>query len=46
MNASRLGFYKGGIYNPKKCKETKLNHAVLLVGYGHDDETNEDYWIA
>ena len=21
------------------------NHAVLLVGYGHDQEVGEDYWI-
>jgi len=22
-----------------------VDHAVLAVGYGHDDETNKDFWI-
>lgn len=22
-----------------------INHAVLLIGYGHDDALNEDYWL-
>jgi len=22
-----------------------INHAVLLVGYDHDDELNQDYWL-
>jgi C1A family cysteine protease len=21
------------------------NHAVVLVGYGHDEELGEDYWL-
>jgi C1A family cysteine protease len=22
-----------------------LNHAILVVGYGHDSATNQDYWL-
>jgi len=38
-------YYTGGIYDPSNCCSTQ-NHALLLVGYGHDDSTGMDYWIA
>jgi len=34
--------YKSGIYN-QSCAEP--NHAIILVGYGKEEETGEDYWI-
>ena len=43
LDASKLQFYKGGVFNPSKCSETALNHAVLLVGFGTDD-TDGDYF--
>lgn len=36
-------FYNGGIMDPQ-CPQG-INHAVLMVGYGHDDQLNEDYWL-
>eukprot|EP01039_Chlorochromonas_danica_P011161 gene11161-12441_t len=38
-------FYAGGVYDSTTCCST-LNHALLLVGYGHDDMLGVDYWIA
>ena len=38
--------YAGGIYNDDGCHDVtadKLDHAVLLVGYG--TEKGKDYWI-
>ena len=39
--------YKTGIYVSDTCKNstTDVNHAVLAVGYGHDETTGVDYWI-
>ena len=37
--------YKSGIFNDAECSVLKTNHAVLIVGYGYDEETNLDYWI-
>jgi len=39
---SWLQFYKGGVANPKMCTTTRLDHAVLLVGYGEFNGT--PYW--
>ena len=40
-------FYKSGVYNEPKCGNSywDLNHAVLVVGYGTDPDTNQDYWL-
>ena len=45
MDASEMSFqlYDGGIYKPRKCSSTKLDHGVLVVGYGTEDGT--DYWL-
>ena len=36
--------YTGGIYDEINCPTT-VNHAVQTVGWGHDDETNLNYFI-
>lgn len=38
-------YYKGGIYCSNSCGKTKLNQAMLVVGYGKDASTKERYWI-
>jgi len=36
-----------GVYSSDKCPNTpnKVNHAVLAVGYGHDEASGKDYWL-
>lgn len=36
--------YKSGVYSSPVCG-TVLNHCVAIVGYGHDEELNKDYYI-
>ena len=47
LNANPLGVYTGGVVDlsPRECRASGINHGVVLVGYGHDQETNLDYWI-
>jgi len=50
IDASRPSFhlYKEGIYYEKTCSSTKLDHGVLVVGYGEDKNENKEngeYWI-
>ena len=37
--------YHSGIYYEADCFKSKINHLVLVVGYGTDNDTNQDYWI-
>ncbi len=39
-------FYASGIYSEPSCSSTQLDHAVLVVGWGVNSTTNEEYWIA
>ena len=35
--------YAGGVMTG--CCNKDTDHAVLIVGYGHDEETSLDYWV-
>lgn len=37
-------FYSEGIYYEPECSSIDLDHAVLVVGYG-TDENGDDYWL-
>ena len=43
-DTSTFQLYTGGIIDSAKCG-TNLDHGVLVVGYGADDETGALYWI-
>jgi len=47
VNSQHLQNYKSGILDKTsaQCSPDNLNHAVTLVGYGHDNASNKDYWI-
>jgi len=47
IDASHSSFqsYRSGVYYDSACSQTALDHAVLVVGYGHDAHTNLDYWL-
>lgn len=44
LDASDFHAYHSGVMEFADCG-SDLNHAVLLVGYGTDEETGQDYWI-
>lgn len=46
IDASGSGFqlYKSGVYVNTRCSSSRLNHAVLAVGYGTDSDSGYDYY--
>jgi C1A family cysteine protease len=42
LNAEGMEDYSSGVDNPKKCSDSDIDHAVLIVGYGVEDGV--EYW--
>jgi len=42
INADNMQLYRSGIADPENCSPERLDHAVLIVGYG--TESGTDYW--
>mmetsp|Transcript_43699 Transcript_43699/g.108143 ORF Transcript_43699/g.108143 Transcript_43699/m.108143 type:complete len:133 (-) Transcript_43699:149-547(-) len=45
VDASQWHSYESGVYNGCNQTDLQLNHAVQLVGYGHDSTLKVDYWL-
>ena len=46
INAYPLNWYARGVidWGNENCAHDDINHAVVLVGYDHDDEEGLDFW--
>ncbi|PIO53818.1 hypothetical protein TELCIR_24833, partial [Teladorsagia circumcincta] len=43
INADDMMFYDSGISRPRRCEPYYVDHGVLLVGYGVENDM--PYWI-
>ena len=43
-NQQSFQLYKKGIYSDPDCDDD-LDHGVLVVGYGYDNDYDMEYWI-
>ncbi|KAG4069591.1 hypothetical protein HA402_005129 [Bradysia odoriphaga] len=47
-SSEKFQYLHNEVYSDPDCSDTvvsDLNHVVLVIGYGHDEETNEPYWL-
>lgn len=45
VNAEPIVAYEGGIVTDTNWLHMMINHIVSIVGWGKDEETEEEYWI-
>lgn len=38
-------FYSKGVYRDEECSPQNLDHGVLVIGYGMDEESGSAYWL-
>jgi len=38
-------FYSKGVYREEECSPENLDHGVLAIGYGVDEESGSSYWL-
>lgn len=43
-NSKYFCWFGLGVYDEPECSSEQLDHGVLCVGYGTDDQ-GQDYWI-
>ena len=41
---TKFQFYESGVFYSSSCSSSRLNHGVLVVGYGTSSD-GIDYWI-
>lgn len=44
VDATRWDPYAGGVFDGCE-RDATVNHAVVVIGYGHDDGLGRDYWL-
>jgi len=44
VDASRWSMYSDGVFNGC-ARDATVNHAVMMVGYGRDEQRGMDYWL-
>ncbi len=45
VDASTWHLYESGVFDACEYSSMDINHVVVLVGYGTDEDTGEDYWL-
>lgn len=45
VDASLWSSYESGVFDGCNQKNPDIDHAVVLVGYGTDETTGQDYWL-
>lgn len=44
-SSEKFMHYHTGVYRNSDCSTTKTTHGALVVGYGIDENSDEDFWI-